>query len=195
MFVANGYTDAQGNLWQIAVGQVLCQTHTPNGIGNPCAILTKPNPEVESLAAKAAKALGARGLWNIDIRYDARDDTYRVLECNPRQGRSAYSTQTAGMDPLRSVVEDLVFRIPFTETRTPTDCGFWHSLPTRAVLAKNKAFRREIRTCIRAKKEADTLRYKHDLQHNPMRRFSLLGHRAKHIIKFHVYDKDRSAVL
>ena len=193
MYVANGYVDRDGNLRQLAIGHVLLQWHTPNGIGNPCAILTERFPALEALAARVAKVAQVRGLFNLDIRYDKRDNTYKVLECNPRQGRSAYSTQVAGLSPIRSVVDELVFDRPYTETRFPTTVGYWHSVPDRIV---KRHLAPPLQRAIRhAGKRGETLRYRFDLKRNYKRKGSLLLRNLSHLRKFYMYDKNRSASL
>ncbi len=196
MYVANGYTDRAGNVRQVAVGQVLLGEHTPNGIGNPAAIVTRPHPELVATVLRLAAAIGARGLWNFDIRYDKRDGNYYFLECNPRQGRSAFSITSAGLSVIEPVLEDLVFDAPFTETRTPRTAGYWSSVASPAVrCGLPKPLASEVSTLTARKQTADTLAYEADLRGNLRRRANLLLYRVKHLAKFYIYDRNRSAEL
>lgn len=196
MYVANGYVDREGHLRQLAIGHVLLQEHTPKGIGNPCAILTEPMPQLEALVKQVVAVCDIQGLFNLDIRYDHRDNTYKVLECNPRQGRSAYSTCAAGLSPIETVIEDLVYQRPFERTRKPSQKGYWHSVPSCIVKRHiPSTLWKEVKACKQSGAVCETLRYGFDLNKNYKRRQYLLLHNLSHIKKFYMYDKNRSASL
>lgn len=196
MYVANGYVDEAGNLRQLAIGHVLLQEHTPNGIGNPCAILTERMPILENLVVKLVQNLPIRGLFNLDIRYDHRNKVYNVLECNPRQGRSAYSTVAAGLSPIAAVVDTLVYEKPYTALQTPHYKGYWHSVPD-TIIKKHicPALWQEVLACKNAGHHCETLRYAFDLKNNHKRKRYLALHNLSHIKKFYVYDIGRSKGL
>jgi len=44
------------------------------------------NPTVEALTFQLVEATGYTGILDIGYRYDARDDTYKLLDVNPRLG-------------------------------------------------------------------------------------------------------------
>ena len=196
MYVANGYVDSNGCLRQLAIGHVLLQEHTPSGIGNPCAILTEPMPHLEALVKRVVDALPIRGLFNIDIRYDLRNRTYQILECNPRQGRSAYSTRAAGMSPIASAIDELVYGLPYRETVTPPHSGYWYSVPPSVVKRHlPQDLKKAVAACERAGHQAETLDYSFDLYKNPKRKRYLFLHRLSHHKKFYLYDRRRSVDL
>lgn len=78
------------------------------GVGNPVAILKDCNRQVMEDAKRLLEHVGYTGFSNFDIRYDARDGSYKFLEINTRLGRSNYYVTAAGDNVARWLVEDLL---------------------------------------------------------------------------------------
>lgn len=49
------------------------------------------------------------GFANFDIKYDARDNSYKVFEINFRLGRSSFFSTFAGTNLFAEAVEDLIY--------------------------------------------------------------------------------------
>ncbi|TDD57269.1 ATP-grasp domain-containing protein [Nonomuraea terrae] len=61
------------------------------------------NPEVERTAHELAAKVGYRGVLDIDFRYDAAEDVYYLLDCNPRLGAQfRLFTDGGGLDLVRA---------------------------------------------------------------------------------------------
>lgn len=109
MRILTCYSDQSGKVRFQSSGHVLLEDHTPMGIGNPVAILKDCNRTVMEDAKLLLEHVGYTGFSNFDIRYDARDGSYKFLEINTRLGRSNYYVTAAGDNVARWMVEDLLY--------------------------------------------------------------------------------------
>lgn len=102
------YVDQFGEVTLLATAQVLLEEHAPLALGNPCAMITTPYPELMDDAARLLKRVGYRGFANLDVKVDPRDGSAKFLEMNPRIGRNNYYVTAAGANVARFAVADLV---------------------------------------------------------------------------------------
>jgi hypothetical protein len=56
----------------------------PSGMGTACYHITDWIPELVDLGNKLFKAVGLRGLANVEFKHDPRDGQYKLIECNAR---------------------------------------------------------------------------------------------------------------
>lgn len=76
----------------------------PPGRGWTGYAVTEDNPAITATTATLAKAVGWRGIANLDFRYDRRDGRHKLLDFNPRMGAQFRSAQTeAGIDMVRAL--------------------------------------------------------------------------------------------
>jgi D-aspartate ligase len=76
----------------------------PPGRGWTGYAATEDNPVLTELTTQLTKAVGWRGIGNVDFRYDIRDGRYKLLDFNPRMGAQFRSAQTeAGIDMVRAL--------------------------------------------------------------------------------------------
>ena len=108
MRVLNAYVDTRGHVRMMCAGNPLLEDHAPDSVGNYTAIRSTSVPEIYNNMKKFLEAIGYRGFVNFDLKYDSRDQQYKVFELNPRQGRSSYFTTLAGYNLARYIVNDLV---------------------------------------------------------------------------------------
>ncbi|WP_123304598.1 carboxylate--amine ligase [Bogoriella caseilytica] len=113
--VVTCYRDRAGRITAMASGQVLLGLHSPMLVGNGAAILTEPQPELETQAAAILEALDYRGLANFDFRVDPRNGVAHVLDLNTRIGRSHYYANVAGVNPVRALVADYAEELGYAE--------------------------------------------------------------------------------
>lgn len=99
-------TEAQAEF--VNFGQVVLQEHEASAIGNYTAILSRFDFEVMSRLKAFLEAVGYTGLANVDLKYDSRDQEFKVLEVNVRQGRSSWYATAQGHNLARYLVEDLI---------------------------------------------------------------------------------------
>ena len=57
--------------------------------GHTCLGVCVRNPAVEEISIRFLKAVGYSGIVDIDVRYDARDGQYKLLDVNPRIGANS----------------------------------------------------------------------------------------------------------
>lgn len=100
------YTDRRGRLTLIAGAHVLVEEHTPNGLGNPAAMVTGDLGEMFDQAQRFLEATGYRGYANFDVKIDPRDGSIAFFEVNPRIGRNNYYVTAAGANVARFLVAD-----------------------------------------------------------------------------------------
>lgn len=169
MRVLNAYVDSSGTVRMMCAGNPLLEDHAPDAIGNYTAIRSTSIPEIYEGMQKLLEAICYRGFVNFDLKYDSRDNTYKVFELNPRQGRSSYFTTLAGYNLARYLVNDVVLG-----KQEPTIYGshesLWLQIPKKVFFtylsdAKEKARSKKL---IKAGLWGTTLRYKPDM--NVMRR-------------------------
>lgn len=102
------YLNSQGRAEFVNFGQVLLQEHEASAIGNYTAILSRFNRDVMTKLKDFLEAVGYTGIANFDIKYDARDEVFKVLEVNVRQGRSSWYATAQGHNLAGYLVEDLI---------------------------------------------------------------------------------------
>jgi D-aspartate ligase len=91
-----GFWDAEGveNGW--LTKKKLRQN--PPHFGDGALQITVESPEVAELSRRLLQAFNYKGFVNIEFKYDARDQTYRLMEINPRSAASNQMAIWAGVD-------------------------------------------------------------------------------------------------
>ena len=102
------YVDTSGEVTLLSGAQVLLEEHTPNGLGNPAAMITGDFGVAFDQAAAFLKAHGYRGYANFDLKVDPRDGIGKFFEVNPRIGRNNYYVTASGANVARYLVADVV---------------------------------------------------------------------------------------
>jgi predicted ATP-grasp superfamily ATP-dependent carboligase len=86
----------------------------PPHMGVTAIAESRPNEQLASMSVEFCKAIGYRGIADLDWRLDTRDGRYRLLDFNPRVGAQFRAFETdAGIDVVRALYLDLTGqRIP-----------------------------------------------------------------------------------
>ena len=71
---------------------------SPPSFGDGCLQITADIPEVPELSRKLLRALCYTGFVGVEFKYDARDNTHRLIEINPRTMLGNQLAITAGID-------------------------------------------------------------------------------------------------
>jgi predicted ATP-grasp superfamily ATP-dependent carboligase len=80
----------------------------PPYTGLTCLGVVERNERVLEQTTSFMREVGYRGILDIGWRYDARDDTYKLLDVNPRVGATfRLFVGTGGMDVVRALYLDL----------------------------------------------------------------------------------------
>lgn len=92
----------------MCLGHCLLEEHTPYGIGNYRAIISTGDEKIYKIIQNFLEDIKYVGFSNFDLKYDYRDDTYKLFEINIRQGRSSYFTTAAGLNMAKYLVDDYI---------------------------------------------------------------------------------------
>jgi D-aspartate ligase len=135
-------------------------------IGNYAAILTTFDEPLMMKFKEFLETIEFKGVCHFDIKYDCRDNTYKVFEINIRQGRGHYHVTGSGYNLARYFVEDYIEQKP---PQTLTLCKsqhFWHMVPLGMIrlVVKNKALLRQAMQVRRKFGSSNSLRCKGDLK-------------------------------
>lgn len=191
MRVLTAYCGKDGRVKRMCLGHVGLEEHTPKALGNHAAIITETNEPLMQKLQAFLEDVGYTGFANFDIKYDSRDQSYRVFEINLRQGRSNYYMTGAGENLARLVVEDAVLGHDLGPCRMCQKEAFWHSVPRGVVYryVKDAAFVERAKKLARQGRETVTLDYAFDLRTNPKRLAYYLIHMQRYYKKFKTYYK------
>lgn len=96
MRVLNAYVDQYHHVKMMCLGHPLLEDPTPAAIGNYVAILPEYNKDLYTRMQKFLEDIGFTGFANFDIKYDVRDQTFKLFEINIRQGRSSFFVSLNG---------------------------------------------------------------------------------------------------
>ncbi|ACQ80221.1 ATP-grasp protein [Beutenbergia cavernae DSM 12333] len=106
-----------GDVTFAQLGQVLLEDHTPSALGNSVAQLTR-DARAEPGALETITAVGELlreagwvGFANVDLKRGP-DGVWRVLEVNPRVGRSGFAVTASGYNVARMYVDAFGPRAP-----------------------------------------------------------------------------------
>lgn len=109
------YCDSNSNVKLISFAQIGLQEHNPNMVGNAAVVINGFNSfgvdtsEMIKSIKHFMERIHYRGFAEFDLKYDARDGKFKVLEINARQGRCSYYISPLGYNLVKILVDDLVF--------------------------------------------------------------------------------------
>lgn len=109
MRVVNSYSDADGHVRAMCLGQPVLEYYDPKSAGNYAAIVSRGDRALYERMQGFLEAIGYVGFSNIDMKYDVPTGRYVLFEINPRLGRSSYFCRAAGLNMLRLLTEDVVY--------------------------------------------------------------------------------------
>lgn len=102
------YVDRSGEVTLLGGAHVLLEEHTPNGLGNPAAMITVVDEAMFDQARRFLRHTNYRGFANFDVKVDPRDGQFKFFEVNPRIGRNNFYMTAAGGNPARVLVQDFI---------------------------------------------------------------------------------------
>lgn len=190
MRVLTCYSDQNAKVKMMCLGHVLLEEHTPKGIGNHAAIITEYDEELMEKFKTFLEDINYTGFSNFDIKYDSRDNTYKVFEINLRQGRSNYYVTSSGNNIAKYVVEDRVYNKEL-DLKVQKEPFFWHVIPNNVVYkyVKNQELVNKAKTLVKEGKSATSFGYKADLKGNFKRRWYIFLYNINQMRKFKKYCK------
>ena len=163
MRVMNSYSDSQGKVRLMCLGQPVLEEYHPKTLGNYAAIISRGDTELYNKIKGFLENIGYIGFSNIDMKYDRNRKKYYMMEINPRPGRSSFFVRCAGHNLMQTLVDDAVLGKEYSCTFNETS-SLWANVP-KCVIFKyvdDKALKDEARALIREKKYMRTLDCKED---------------------------------
>ena len=128
MRTMNFYSDSDGKVRAMCLGQPVLEYYDPKSVGNYAAIISRGDKALYEKLQSFLEQIGYVGFGNIDMKYDNRSKQYLLFEINPRLGRSSYFVRTAGINMMELLTEDVVYgqRI---HTVYNTAISLWSNVP------------------------------------------------------------------
>jgi len=108
MRVLNAYVDQHHHVKMMCLGHPLLEDPAPSAIGNYVAIIPEYNDQIYDQIQKFLEAIEFTGYANFDMKYDSRDQSFKLFEINLRQGRSSFFVTLNGYNLADWVVKDYV---------------------------------------------------------------------------------------
>lgn len=108
------YVNTKGKVEFISFAQIGLQERTKSMVGNAAVLINGINTtkgNVEEMAKNIRvfmESIHYTGFAEVDMKYDVRDNTFKVLEINARQGRCSYYITALGKNLVQVLVDDLL---------------------------------------------------------------------------------------
>ena len=172
MHVMTCYSDQNGKVKLMCLGHTMLEEHTPHGIGNHAVVINEYNEPLANQLKDFLESINYVGFSNFDIKFDERDNTYKVFEINLRQGRSNFYVTGAGYNLAKYIVEDRIYGNDTGFTITDKK-HLWSMIPLKIAYdyVKNPEYVKEMKELVEQKEFVNPLFYKGD--NHPMRLLKL----------------------
>lgn len=157
------YGNQKGEAQLITLAQVLLQERKSHLVGAYTALMTRYNEELMHKLADFLEQANYTGFANFDIKYDYRDDKFKVFEVNIRQGRSSSYICYNHHHLAEYIVDDLIYEKP--KELTYFNKPFLYSVVPNFVLkraVKDKALKGDIKELISQNRYGNPLHSIHD---------------------------------
>lgn len=106
------YSDTKAKVKRITLAQIGLQEHKSDLVGNAAVLINGYNEfndkNIVNRIKKLAEKIGITGFAEFDLKYDKRINDYKLLEINPRQGRSSYYLTSLGCNLIDILKRDLI---------------------------------------------------------------------------------------
>lgn len=116
LFDAVLYVNTNGKVEFMTFAQIGLQERTKSMVGNAAVLINGFNTTSGNVLKQAKdikkfmESINYRGFAEVDMKYDSRDNTFKVLEINARQGRSSYYVASLGKNLVKTIVDDCLYR-------------------------------------------------------------------------------------
>lgn len=106
------YANKEAKVKRITLAQIGLQEHKSDLVGNAAILINGynefPDKDIVNRIVKLSEKIGITGFMEFDLKYDKRINDYKLLEINPRQGRSSYYLTSLGCNLIEILKKDLI---------------------------------------------------------------------------------------
>ena len=109
------YLDKNSKCRVISFAQIGLQERTRSMVGNAAVLINgfstfngDSDKQIKDIV-QFMESIGYKGFAEIDMKYDARDNKFKVLEINARQGRCSYYLTPLGYNLIKVMADDIIF--------------------------------------------------------------------------------------
>lgn len=190
MRVLNAYVGKDGKVKLMSLGNPILEEHTPEGIGSYAAIINTFDEKLMDKVRHFLEDIGYTGFANFDMKYDARDNEYKLFEINLRNGRSSYYVTAGGSNLMKYVTDDHIFNVD-QPLHYAKEKHLWTIIPNGVLFkyAQNDVLLKEAKQLIKQGKVTNSLFYKEDM--NPKRWVKLTLNNLNYYRKYKKYFNNK----
>lgn len=106
------YSDTNALVKRITLAQIGLQEHKSDLVGNAAVLINGynqfENKNIRERIKKLSEKIGITGFAEFDLKFDERTNDFKLLEINPRQGRSSYYLTSLGCNLIEILKKDLI---------------------------------------------------------------------------------------
>ena len=114
LFDAVAYVGKDHKVKLLTLAQIGLQEHSKNMVGNAAVLINGYYQygnikEIEKQMKTFLENIKYEGFCEFDLKYDYRDNKFKVLEINARQGRCSYYLTPMGYNLTKVMIDDLIY--------------------------------------------------------------------------------------
>ena len=107
------YADKKAKVKRISFAEIALQEHKKDLVGNAAVLINGYNifnntEDIVNRIKELSEKIGLTGFNEFDLKYDVHTQKYKLLEINPRQGRSSYYLTALGCNLIEILYKDLI---------------------------------------------------------------------------------------
>lgn len=133
LYTITSFADRNSEIVAYSIGYKIRQY--PPDAGTITAGRIYDEPRVFELGKKLIKSLGYYGISNIEFKKDIRDDTFKLIEINPRPGMWNYSALMSGINLPYLAYCDVLQKKYFQPVPQYPSNGIWVFIPADLINA------------------------------------------------------------
>ena len=181
------YVDRKGKVKVLSFAQIGLQERTKSMVGNAAVLINgfnTTNGNAKQMMKKIKsfmETISYHGFAEIDMKYDERSNSFKVLEINARQGRCSYYVSALGANLVKTMVDDLLYQIELPEKILTEEILL--SFVPKGIIKKyipNSAFKKKALALWKQKKKISPMIYN---KAKNIKRFLMLKKRLWHYYK------------
>ena len=170
----------------MSLAHVMLEEYTPQGLGSTSVLITAYDEELSGKIKTFLDEIGYVGFATFDIKFDHRDEKFKMLEINCRQGRSSYYVTAAGSNLAKYVADEYIYQKTWDFYVTKNRI-LWLVIPKWIAFKyiRDPLYIQEIKQLIKDKKVINSLFLKGD--YKPKRLFYLFKGWLGQFLKYQKY--------